>query len=104
MHLLHSFLISPVLKREINYARIADHLICVSRTDAKSFMKYGIDRDKIYVIPNGVNYEDYQNYLLDETEFTKLKTKIISHPSNFLSLISILNSLNLTGIFDDLKC
>ncbi|WP_378984233.1 glycosyltransferase family 4 protein [Pedobacter lithocola] len=59
-----------IIDRELKEAEMADYILCPSEYVAKSFIKYGLNRDKIKVIPYGVNLEIFKPTPCIKSDFT----------------------------------
>lgn len=80
----HSMFVAPILKREMLNYKQADHVICVSKEDAKTFSRFGIPQEKLAIIPNGVNWNLYRKYEFIGGSRNDFRRKLGYNKSDFI--------------------
>jgi len=68
--------------------RDASGHVAIAVNEIEHFHKYGVEADKVFLIPNGINIEDFQ---ADDSEIFRLKYRLYDNP--FLMFIGRLNSI-----------
>jgi glycosyltransferase involved in cell wall biosynthesis len=68
--------------------RDASGHVAIAVNEIEHFHKYGVEADKVFLIPNGINIEDFH---ADDSEKFRLKYRLYDNP--FLMFIGRLNSI-----------